>query len=73
MEDDQTHVNSVVHSSGSVVWVQPVQYKIHCQMDLTNWPYDKQNGVLKLGSWTYSGNEMNLTTEYDSVCDPYFI
>lgn len=67
MEDDRTRVNSVVNSSGSVIWVEPVQYSIHCQTDTTHWPHDTQTGVLRLGSWMYMGNVLNLTTDNDGV------
>lgn len=65
MEDDRTHVNSVVNRNGGVIWVEPVQYIIHCKTDTTNWPHDTQTGVLKLGSWLYLGRELNLTIDED--------
>ncbi|XP_025412055.1 acetylcholine receptor subunit alpha-like 1 isoform X3 [Sipha flava] len=67
MEDDRTRVNSVLNSNGSVIWVEPVQYSVHCQTDTTHWPYDTQAGVLRLGSWMYNGNVLNLTTYNDEV------
>ncbi|VVC36085.1 Hypothetical protein CINCED_3A019182 [Cinara cedri] len=67
MEDDRTRVNSVVNNTGSVIWVEPVQYNIHCQTDTTHWPHDTQTGVLRLGSWMYLGNVLNLTTDNDEV------
>ncbi|XP_060878817.1 acetylcholine receptor subunit alpha-like 1 isoform X1 [Metopolophium dirhodum] len=63
MEDDRTHVNSVLNRSGGVIWVEPVQYIIHCKTDTTNWPHDTQTGVLKLGSWLYLGRDLNLTID----------
>lgn len=67
MEDDRTRVNSVLNSNGSVIWVEPVQYSVHCQTDTTHWPYDTQAGMLRLGSWMYNGNVLNLTTYNDEV------
>lgn len=43
------------------MWVQPVKFRIHCQADMTNWPFDTQTGVLKIGSWVHSTNVINLT------------
>lgn len=63
MEDDRTRVNSVLSRSGGVIWVEPVQYVIHCKTDTTNWPHDTQTGVLKLGSWLYLGRDLNLTID----------
>lgn len=70
MEDDRTRFNSVVNSTGTVRSVEPVQYSVHCQIDTTHWPHDTQTGVLVLGSWMYSGNVLNLTTDVNGVGDP---
>jgi len=72
MDDDRTRVNSIVNSTGSVIWVEPVQYTIHCQTDTTYWPHDMQTGILRLGSWMYMGNVLNLTTDNGIVGDAYF-
>lgn len=71
MEDDRTHVNSVLNYNGSVIWVEPVQYSIHCQTDTTLWPHDMHYGVLRLGSWMYKGSLLNLTTDNSEVSDPF--
>jgi len=52
---------SLVDYNGNVLWVQPIQYRIQCRTDLTHWPHDTQTGILKVGSWVYSINEINLT------------
>lgn len=52
---------SIVRSTGEVMWVQPVKFRIHCQADMTYWPFDTQTGVLKIGSWVHSMNVINLT------------
>ncbi|XP_027842863.1 acetylcholine receptor subunit alpha-like 1 [Aphis gossypii] len=52
---------SMVRSTGEVMWVQPVKFRIHCQADMTYWPFDTQTGVLKIGSWVHSTNVINLT------------
>jgi len=59
----------VVNRSGGVIWVEPVQYVIHCKTDTTNWPHDTQTGVLKLGSWLYLGRDLNLTIDEGKVGD----
>ncbi|XP_026817838.1 acetylcholine receptor subunit alpha-like 1 [Rhopalosiphum maidis] len=58
---EHRHPLSLVESTGDVMWVQPVQFKIHCQADMTHWPFDTQTGVLKVGSWVHSTNVINLT------------
>lgn len=70
MDGNQVHTNSIVDHNGTVYWLEPMQYTIHCQTDLTNWPYDTPNGILTLGSWLYSASEMNVTAIYDDVGGP---
>ncbi|XP_060877822.1 acetylcholine receptor subunit alpha-like isoform X1 [Metopolophium dirhodum] len=55
------NTQSIVFNTGDVLWVQPVQYRIYCQADMTHWPYDKQTGLLIVGSWVYSTNAINIT------------
>ncbi|KAL5239782.1 hypothetical protein ACI65C_007192, partial [Semiaphis heraclei] len=52
---------SIVYHTGDVLWVPPVQYRVYCKADMTHWPYDTQTGVLKIGSWVYSTNMINMT------------
>lgn len=59
----------LVNSTGNVLWVPPVQYKIHCRPDMTHWPHDTQTGLLKVGSWVYSDNDLNLINITHEVCD----
>nr|WHU51540.1 nicotinic acetylcholine receptor subunit alpha9 [Myzus persicae] len=55
------NTRSIVFNTGDVLWVQPVQYRIYCRADMTHWPYDTQTGMLKIGSWVYSTNSINMT------------
>ncbi|XP_050442294.1 neuronal acetylcholine receptor subunit beta-2-like [Adelges cooleyi] len=66
-ETDQANNNCQVNYNGSVSCVQPVQYNVHCQTDMTYWPYDTQTAVLRMGSWMYNGAELNLTTDRNGV------
>lgn len=63
----------LVNSTGNVLWVPPVQYKIQCRPDMSHWPYDTQTGLLKVGSWVYSDNDLNLINTTHEVCDLYSI
>ena len=49
---------ALVYSNGKVLWIPPARIKASCPMDITNFPFDKQNCSLKLGSWTYSGEQV---------------
>lgn len=68
--NDQMHyakTNCIVYSTGSVLWVPPSKFQVFCDLDLHNWPYDKQKCMIKLGSWTYSAHMLNLKADKSEV------
>ncbi|KAK0089728.1 hypothetical protein PV325_005875 [Microctonus aethiopoides] len=54
--DTHCHINE----DGAVLWVPPTQFHALCDLDLRLWPFDTQTCALKLGSWSYSGNQIDL-------------
>ncbi|WKY16873.1 hypothetical protein Q1695_001470 [Nippostrongylus brasiliensis] len=52
--------NEVVYSSGEVNWIPPGIFRASCKMDITYFPFDDQLCYLKFGSWTYSGDALDL-------------
>lgn len=50
----------VVFSSGSVTCVPAVKYISKCNPDFTYWPYDKHKCRITLGSWSYTGEEIDF-------------
>lgn len=58
--DSTFPVNYVVSYDGSVLQVPPGIMKLSCKIDITWFPFDDQMCHLKFGSWTYSGNFINL-------------
>lgn len=57
----------ILYATGTVLWVPPSQYQVFCDLDLRSWPYDVQKCMVKVGSWTYSGNMINLQSEKPEV------
>ncbi|CAG7719305.1 unnamed protein product [Allacma fusca] len=47
--------------NGSVIWVPPIKATAHCELNLKRWPHDTQTCEVKIGSWTYSEDEVNVT------------
>lgn len=45
---------------GEIVWVPPAIYKSSCEMNVLYFPFDEQNCLLKFGSWTYNGLQVNF-------------
>uniref|UniRef100_A0A7E4US62 Neur_chan_LBD domain-containing protein n=1 Tax=Panagrellus redivivus TaxID=6233 RepID=A0A7E4US62_PANRE len=49
-----------VYHTGHIVWEPPVTYESMCKIKVEWFPYDEQNCEIMLGSWTYSGTEIDM-------------
>ncbi|XP_072014391.1 neuronal acetylcholine receptor subunit non-alpha-3-like [Amphiura filiformis] len=49
-----------VSSDGSVRWTVKVTLRSACQMRLISFPFDRQECILRFGSWSYDGTLVNL-------------
>lgn len=52
---------AIVRNTGEVIWSRPGIITSTCSFDLTHFPYDRQNCYMKFGSWSYDGNQLNLS------------
>ncbi|XP_058887974.1 neuronal acetylcholine receptor subunit non-alpha-3-like [Acipenser ruthenus] len=57
----------IVKYNGTVMWTPPASYKSSCTMDVTFFPFDRQNCSMKFGSWTYDGDMVDLILLDDHV------
>ncbi|XP_066959999.1 acetylcholine receptor subunit alpha-like isoform X1 [Macrobrachium rosenbergii] len=51
---------ATLHSDGLVEWKPPAIYKSSCEIDVEFFPFDEQTCVMKFGSWTYDGFQVDL-------------
>ncbi|TNN39341.1 Neuronal acetylcholine receptor subunit non-alpha-3 [Liparis tanakae] len=51
---------AIVRWDGTITWKPPASYKSSCTMDVTFFPFDRQNCSMKFGSWTYDGDMVDL-------------
>uniref|UniRef100_A0AAV2MKF4 Uncharacterized protein n=1 Tax=Knipowitschia caucasica TaxID=637954 RepID=A0AAV2MKF4_KNICA len=51
---------AIVKYNGAITWTPPASYKSACTMDVTFFPFDRQNCTMKFGSWTYDGHMVDL-------------
>ncbi|XP_006860046.1 PREDICTED: neuronal acetylcholine receptor subunit beta-3 [Chrysochloris asiatica] len=57
----------IVKYNGTVIWTPPASYKSSCTMDVTFFPFDRQNCSMKFGSWTYDGTMVDLILINENV------
>lgn len=56
---------AIVKHNGAITWTPPASYKSACTMDVTFFPFDRQNCSMKFGSWTYDGSMVDMVlTDY---------
>ena len=55
-----------VDFNGTCNWVPPGMFKSTCSIDITWFPFDEQHCMLKFGSWTYDGRQLDLKLESSS-------
>jgi hypothetical protein len=72
--DREANVNAVVASDGTVLWIPNAAYRIHCT---ENDGDDTASCKIRIGSWTYDGNNLVLKqhgpdgldlSNYDEAC-----
>ncbi|XP_066269277.1 neuronal acetylcholine receptor subunit alpha-10-like [Branchiostoma lanceolatum] len=70
---DQPETNVIVSHDGQVTWLVTRMYKSSCHINTYYFPFDEQNCTLTFASWTYSGNEINLTHEEVPPSKSYYV
>ncbi|XP_078612075.1 neuronal acetylcholine receptor subunit alpha-10-like [Branchiostoma floridae x Branchiostoma japonicum] len=50
-----------VTSAGRVSYLQPAIFTSACLVDITKFPFDKQECLLEFGSWIYDGGSVNIS------------
>lgn len=49
-----------LYNQGDLMYSKPGIFKFSCALDLTNFPFDKQNCTMLFGSWVYNNKYINL-------------
>ena len=59
---------AVVTSNGDITWVPAMNFRTHCALDLTHFPFDEHTCSIRVITWTYDEAEVN-STFYATVGD----
>ncbi|KAG8453126.1 hypothetical protein GDO86_004809 [Hymenochirus boettgeri] len=68
--DDQftgsMETNVVIRYDGKIMWDSPAITKSSCKVDVSFFPFDRQQCRLTFGSWTYNGNQIDILNHLDT-------
>ncbi|KAI0224157.1 Neuronal acetylcholine receptor subunit alpha-10 [Lamellibrachia satsuma] len=68
---DYSMTHSVLDARGEVSLYHPAKLTFSCKIDMKYFPFDRQTCPLKFASWTYSGDQLDLSNYSVNVdtCD----
>ncbi|XP_055336618.1 neuronal acetylcholine receptor subunit alpha-10-like isoform X2 [Paramacrobiotus metropolitanus] len=58
---------AMVQSDGNVFWPPPTKLRSTCRVNITFFPFDTQQCIMKFGSWTYNGFQVTVTNRTAEV------
>lgn len=51
----------ILHSDGVIMCMPPYNHVVTCSANLRRWPYDTHTCKMMMGSWTHTGEQMNIS------------
>lgn len=66
--DTILNTECLVFNTGSVICVPAVKYTSKCNPDYTYWPHDQHTCRISLGSWSHTGEEIDVHLDGSGVC-----
>ncbi|CAO1367240.1 unnamed protein product [Diamesa hyperborea] len=67
--DHYGKTNAILFNNGQVLWVPPSKFETFCSFDFKYWPFDVQTCSIVIGSWTYSGHQIDLSMDEATPVD----
>ncbi|XP_029213207.2 neuronal acetylcholine receptor subunit alpha-10-like isoform X4 [Acropora millepora] len=65
--------NVAIRYDGGNKWLSPAMFKSICNVDITNFPFDDQECVLKFGSWAFDITKIDLAIKSNHSLNKYYI
>ncbi|XP_063585213.1 neuronal acetylcholine receptor subunit alpha-3-like [Penaeus indicus] len=63
----ESNMPLVVMPDGKIIHIPSLNLKFYCLVDLTYWPHDAHECVIKFGSWVHHGHLINLVANSTSL------
>lgn len=67
----------LANSQGHTYWFPPTHITVKCDMELTLWPSDQHECVIRMGSWAHHGEQIDIQimplNDTDGVCGAHFL
>eukprot|EP00095_Tigriopus_kingsejongensis_P010104 maker-scaffold152_size304267-snap-gene-0.14 protein:Tk10104 transcript:maker-scaffold152_size304267-snap-gene-0.14-mRNA-1 annotation:"neurotransmitter gated ion channel" len=60
VHEDYEDTDVIAYASGVCYWIPPVTFHTTCEFDYHYWPWDEQECTIVLGSWTKTGDELDV-------------
>ena len=64
---------ALIYYNGTVIIYPTAIIVSSCELKIADFPFDKKECVLKIGSWMYDSNYLNLTQLSDQAITSSFI
>ncbi|KAK5866090.1 hypothetical protein PBY51_020306 [Eleginops maclovinus] len=65
-ESSASSTNVKLRYNGEIIWDSPAITKSTCVVDVSYFPFDWQQCKLTFGSWTYNGNQVDISLTMES-------
>lgn len=50
----------VTDNHGRTYWFPPTHFTVHCDMDISRWPTDEHECLVRMGSWSHHGQQIDI-------------
>lgn len=57
----------LVNHDGHAFWFPPTHIVVRCDMDLSEWPRDEHECVVRIGSWAHHGEQIDIQIQGDQL------
>jgi hypothetical protein len=57
----------ILYAKGDIMCIPPYNHVVSCSANLRRWPYDSHTCAMMIGSWTHTGEQINISLSKPGV------